>query len=468
MANKTKGLSMIMPKPASDPQTSPNQKPNPNRDPLTDPESQAPRQPTGPEKTEERSQPSSESRGASRQADYHRIIRGKEVKPAQLTAQYNDLIEQSVDERKELADEFDEYGAVVKKLNNHIRDLNKTNKALQTRIAISEQRRNDLEALVLARQENALTALVADRGYSPKEDRWVRDELAKLGEKMRSWARKYSVPSSADLQDVEDSDKNEVIKALTGYTFHSNWESLHEDIQFPPSKVPALLVQALLAKHVFGRMFVDPFFIFTKFNDHPNEADFTGVGEIYNMMLQGEQPVPLTTATLIPCDIGHEADAHTWRSQTLRNLLTSSDTAPGYFVREKAQSICSELVEEYLSGPVDILLRPIGNDGPVTQRRKDLLTLYDDGAKLALSLWSQRSFLTCQSQEELPIFSGGSPMMSAHRLHQLDDDDRRMDGRKVILFVQPAIIAFGSENAENYDQSKVWAAAVVVVGEKDH
>jgi hypothetical protein len=53
--------------------------------------------------------------------------------------------------------------------------------------------------------------------------------------------------------------------------------------------------------------------------------------------------------------------------------------------------------------------------------------------------------------------------MSAHRLHQLDEDDDFLDGQRVLACMQPAVLAFGNESGENYDTSKVWASAVVLV-----
>lgn len=73
--------------------------------------------------------------------------------------------------------------------------------------------------------------------------------------------------------------------------------------------------------------------------------------------------------------------------------------------------------------------------------------------------------MVCKSQGDLPIFNATSSVMSAHRLHKLDEDDTRLDGKKVLLVVQPAVLAFGDENGESYDQSKVWARANVLVDE---
>jgi hypothetical protein len=73
--------------------------------------------------------------------------------------------------------------------------------------------------------------------------------------------------------------------------------------------------------------------------------------------------------------------------------------------------------------------------------------------------------IVCESQGSVPVFGVTNPVVRAHRLHQLDEDDRRLDGKEILLFLQPAILAFGSETAEHYDKYKVWAPAVVVVCE---
>jgi hypothetical protein len=84
-------------------------------------------------------------------------------------------------------------------------------------------------------------------------------------------------------------------------------------------------------------------------------------------------------------------------------------------------------------------------------------------AQLALILWGQRAAIAVRTLHELPLFRIGDEGVSAHRLHHLDEDDTRLDGEEALLLVQPAILAFGSESAEHYDQHKVWAPAVVLL-----
>jgi hypothetical protein len=99
---------------------------------------------------------------------------------------------------------------------------------------------------------------------------------------------------------------------------------------------------------------------------------------------------------------------------------------------------------------------------------ESLQGLYRDAAELALALWTQRTFMRARGLGDLPKFHISDSRMSAHRLHRLDEDDKRLDGTDVVLLVQPAILAFGNEDAENYDCSKIWCPATVVVDQRSN
>lgn len=153
-----------------------------------------------------------------------------------------------------------------------------------------------------------------------------------------------------------------------------------------------------------------------------------------------------------------------WRSQMIRVLsksLTNSDEQP--LMPGRLHRMASSYAEDFINGPVQIFLREPGSQAGVTKRIDDLHSLYHRAGKLALSLWAQRTVTAIHDPERLQKFNSSSPLMTAHRLHKLDEDDTRLDGRKVVLCVQPAVLAFGDGNGEAYDRSKVWAKAVVLV-----
>ncbi|KAL4785996.1 hypothetical protein BJX76DRAFT_355588 [Aspergillus varians] len=287
--------------------------------------------------------------------------------------------------------------------------------------------------------------VVVTKWHAPREDRIVRDDLSKLVDRVRTWARKYSVACYSDLDGVPTSDKDLAMGSLNGHCIYDNWDTTIEKLPIRRDKIPAILVQAILAKEVFERFFTDPFFAF--------------------MSIEGDQSVPRPEGMRIlqhaMTEEAGEAEAHLWRSQTIRSL---SNTETHAFLRARAEKSCSEFASGFLGSPVRVLLRPDAERDESNEKRfEDLQSLYKGAAQLALSLWGQRAFISCRGLQDLPRFTVANELMSAHRLHQIDEDDTSLDGSKVLLVVQPAILAFGSEDAEHYDQHKVWAPATVLL-----
>jgi hypothetical protein len=98
--------------------------------------------------------------------------------------------------------------------------------------------------------------------------------------------------------------------------------------------------------------------------------------------------------------------------------------------------------------------------------KKALADIYSYAGQLSLSVWTQRSFLECPKLQQTSHFFNGNEEMNAHAFHHLDDEeDTRLDGQPIIAMVQPAILAFGNDNAEHYEQHKVWAKAIVLIHE---
>jgi len=130
---------------------------------------------------------------------------------------------------------------------------------------------------------------------------------------------------------------------------------------------------------------------------------------------------------------------------------------------DRIQKMASFHGEALINGRAHILLREPESQAEVIRRSDDLYRLYHQAGGLALSLWAQRTVIASHGLQRLHKFRASSSLMTAHRLHHLDEDDKRLDGRKILLCIQPAVLAFGNENGENYDKSKVWAKAIVLV-----
>lgn len=116
-----------------------------------------------------------------------------------------------------------------------------------------------LQSVALTAQEGAPWEM-ENSGRAAKEDRVVWEDLAKLQDGLRSWARNYSnatVGSSLDC--VSARQKNRVVKGLKRI-LHANCNSVTELMLISLNKVPPVIVQMLLAKDVFQSILADSFF----------------------------------------------------------------------------------------------------------------------------------------------------------------------------------------------------------------
>ncbi|KAL4995031.1 hypothetical protein BDV10DRAFT_188493 [Aspergillus recurvatus] len=387
---------------------------------------------------------SPENQGGSKSEEYKRKI-------AQLEAQIQDLSAdhiQSTDTISHLTSELGRQQAISRQHSEELSRRDETIKALREELSTCRKEResNQLNSVTIGHQGNGLQPLVATKWHAPKEDRYASDELFKLGDKIRQWARNNSV-SFSDLDAVATSGIDSAVKYLSGYCAVRDWNTLINKFPVSKGKVPAHLVQAILAKDLFGKLFADPFFAF--------------------IAIEGDEAVPGPEQMRILQDgiarVG-DAESHIWRSQTIRSLSTSSDLKAQPFLAARIEPICRHFVSDLLSGPIRFLLR--SGEDPVESYNnwvQELQSLYKGAAHLALILWGQRASIAVRTLHELPLFGIENQELSAHRLHHLDEDDTRLDGKEALLLVQPAILAFGSESAEHYDQHKVWAPAVVLL-----
>ncbi|KAH8689554.1 hypothetical protein BGW36DRAFT_308588 [Talaromyces proteolyticus] len=286
-------------------------------------------------------------------------------------------------------------------------------------------------------------------GWSPKEDPRVRDEFSKIHMKLRQWARNYGVLAFEDIEEVPAAEKDRIIGLLDGYSFETDWKTLITKASIPRNKIPAILLQSLLAKDVFEWVFGDPFFSFAEIDNTSSLPNSKEWKHVYREMIKVDEP-----------------EAHIWRSQTLRILSTVTNPSTESHLARRIRLLSSQKAAGFLTSPASLLLRQASKPGSGDKCTQDVQKLYHEVAEFALLLWTQRTFIKLYSQHELPKFYISNPKTEAHSLHHLDEDDTRLDGKDVLLFVQPAVVAFGNEDAENYDRSKIWAPATVMVDER--
>jgi hypothetical protein len=184
-------------------------------------------------------------------------------KIAQLEAQIQDMSadhDQSTKAIKDLTSELCQQQVISKQHSEELTFRDETIEALREELsACCEEQK--LNSVTIGPQESSLQALVATKWHAPKEDRYASDELFRIGDKIRQWARNNSV-SLTDLDAVATSETDSAVKYLSGYCAVPDWKTLINKFPVSKDKAPALLVQAILAKDLFGRLFTDPFFAF--------------------------------------------------------------------------------------------------------------------------------------------------------------------------------------------------------------
>ena len=126
---------------------------------------------------------------------------------------------------------------------------------------------------------------------------------------------------------------------------------------------------------------------------------------------------------------------------------------------------CDIIARSFLSGPVRLLTRLDPTKEDFGRMHQGIYDLIFNAGEVSARLWTQRTYMDFASLSSLKTFHVDNEIMTAHRLHKLDDDDHRLDGKPIIAVIQPGIVAYGDNNGENYDKRKVWAKAVVLVDE---
>lgn len=154
----------------------------------------------------------------------------------------------------------------------------------------------------------------------------------------------------------------------------------------------------------------------------------------------------------------NEAQAHVWRSDTLRLLNVKT--------QEVRKRISTKRAQAFLQGPVQILSTGL-TESEKSKCKEELQEVYISAAELSASLWTQRTYTSNDGLRQLNAFSIKSPEMVAHPLHRLDDEDHSMDGKEILLVVYPLVTAYGNDDGESYDQRTAWAKAIVLVEDLD-
>ena len=99
---------------------------------------------------------------------------------------------------------------------------------------------------------------------------------------------------------------------------------------------------------------------------------------------------------------------------------------------------------------------------------KDLEIIYQEAGKIARKLWTQRTFLKCGYYSDLQNdeFTAESKIYEAHPSHGVEDaDDTSLDGNKIMMLLFPVVLAYGNDEAEDYQSYRVWKKGEIYLGD---
>ncbi|KAF7862562.1 hypothetical protein EAF04_007435 [Stromatinia cepivora] len=301
---------------------------------------------------------------------------------------------------------------------------------------ISHRDRDECSKAVCALQEISFKALRTVK-WLPTTSDTIKIEIYRLKGKLREWT-KVAIkddPRLGYLSTVFQRDK-QVIDAFGEEL--SKVMVIRNDIHLeglPERKASKALLEALLAHHIFSNIFSLPFFFL---GDRSS-----GLNLLYEM---GQSWSP--------------KNAHRWRSDTIR--LGFPEVSKDGKV-EAARLQMQTLIDQRANIQAENFINSVANNlfDKTPKLMNKLQDLYQEAANLSYHLWTRRAVLKISTLNELnPLFDINDRMMTLHTMVK-EDFENKLTGQPITLVVNPAIVAYGTEDGEDYETPRVWAPAEV-------
>lgn len=152
-----------------------------------------------------------------------------------------------------------------------VAELEEEIRRLQGQIKSYAENYQLLQQQLRAVQEGAFRALKKGT-WIPKEDHRVRGEFVKLEENTRIWAKTYAFSDISALEaKITDTEKSRVLSKLVGY-YYGDWDGLVSCTKsLVQKRLPRILVQALLVKDIFEKIFDNPFLCLNEETEHEEQ-----------------------------------------------------------------------------------------------------------------------------------------------------------------------------------------------------
>jgi hypothetical protein len=159
--------------------------------------------------------------------------------------------------------------------------------ALKSALDKAERENGKLQNDVRVAQEGALRSIEKER-HAFMDDSDVRERLEMMGDQFIAWSKRHALEDVSLLDSLPAKKMDEIIASLEGFCAQYRWRMLKSALPSLAPKLPLLLVQAALTKHLVCPMFSNPFFLFpvaTQDELCPTPQRMQG---LYKILLEGE------------------------------------------------------------------------------------------------------------------------------------------------------------------------------------
>ena len=123
-------------------------------------------------------------------------------------------------------------------------------------------------------------------------------------------------------------------------------------------------------------------------------------------------------------------------------------------------------MREFLDGPSGKLVAQ--HEPRATVMREQLSVIANQACEIAYRLWTQKIAIEIVSREDShrTHYSRKMDDLELHSFHmkEADEDEQALEGKKIVLFVHPIILARGSYEGTDYNRVSIWKKGMVWLG----
>lgn len=137
-------------------------------------------------------------------------------------------------------------------------------------------------------------------------------------------------------------------------------------------------------------------------------------------------------------------------------------------MRSTTEGLIAQIADRQASNFLTSPARHLIDNGTKIDFTNKLNKIYKEAAKVSYMLWTRRTNMRCITLQDLnnPAFDAESPYFNPDNLVRYEDHEDQLKGQPISVMVHPLLLVYGTDEAETYDNKRVWAKGVVWLDSK--